>query len=695
MRQIGFRLAPLLICLLLFGCQFKVKDGLNWDQNLVAPIIKSRVGLAELLKDTSLVKTDPDNFITVVYRDTLIDLSLSDYLVVPDTSYAAKITLNSITLATDTLVQDITMQQITDELCLQGQTIFCNLQPGSFIPFVPPFTFNSTTDQTIDASQFFEEADLIAGEMVVQIENHLPINISEVIYHLRNNGQYHDTLVKDTVGPIAPGQMVESVSDLSGKTVESQMAARLERITSPGGPGFTYDPNDYLRVRIIVRGLRASRATAVFPAQRVIDDKSRINYIFDNGVEITKIKSKTGHLRLDAYSTLQDTIAFTYALPTAIKNGQAVLVQDRLVPGGNGAEAHIDLELVDYYIDMTLNGDSVNLFPYHLTGDLLYSGNLNTMDLTDSIDLTYGLEGIVPSYIEGYLGQSTVEFADSLKLAFFNNIIGGDLFLQNPKVKLTIQNSIGVDGQLTVRQLQAINHRKGQSLSLTGALMNSPTEIRGPRLPNVGQTVTTEVELKPSNSNIRDFLGVLPDELRFDMEVLVNQNGNPELHDNFATDESRLAAFLDIEVPLHLQASQLIIVDTLDMDLSDATLPKGVESGQLKLVLENGFPIRGYAQVLFVDHTGAVFDSLFNQLGNGHYFQGGHVDANGIVDEPGSSVLVAQLDQAKFTRLKQMGAKAIVRFNLTTFPFNQSLKLYSTYGIDFRLVGDFIYHVGS
>lgn len=685
----------LLCCVSLFGCQFKVKDGLSWDQNLVAPIIKSRVGLGELLKDSSLVHTDGNNFITIVYRDTLIDLALSDYLVVPDTSYAAKISLSSITLATDTLVQDITMQQIADELCAQGNTIFCNLSPGTFFPIAPPFTFNSTTDQTIDASQFFEEADLIAGEMVVQIENHLPLNISEAIYYLRNNGQLQNELVRDTVGPINPGQTVQSVADLSGKTVESQLAARLEEITSPGGPGFLYNPADYLRIRIIVQGLKASRATAVFPAQRVIDDKSRINYIFDNGVEITKIKSKTGHLILDATSTLQDTIAFTYALPTAIKDGRAVLVEDRLVPGPNGAQAHIDLELVDYYIDMTLNGDSVNLFPYHLTGDLLYSGNLNTMDLSDSIDITYGLEGIVPAYIEGYLGRSEMAFADSLKLAFFNNIVGGDLFLQNPKVKLTVQNSIGVDGQLNVRQLEAVNHRSGESLSLTGALMNGPTEIRGPRLPNVGQTITTAVEIKPSNSNIREFLGVLPDELRFDMDVLVNQNGNPELHDNFATDQSRLSAFLDIEVPLNLRASFLTIVDTLDMNLSDITLPKDVESGYLKLVLQNGFPIAGHAQVLFMDHNGAVFDSLFHGTWYGAAFPGGNVDANGIVVGAGSGVLSAGMDQAQFSRLKQMGAKAIVRFMLTTLPQNRSLKLYSTYGIDFHLVGDFNYHIGT
>ncbi|MEY3444398.1 MAG: hypothetical protein RLZZ519_2679, partial [Bacteroidota bacterium] len=473
MQKRPFLLLLLLLCLLVPACKYKLDDGLNWDQNLVAPILKSRIGLTDALTDSSLVNINNDQSITLVFRDTLVNIALSDYLVVPDTSYSAKITLDSISLATDTLVQDITMQQIADELCSQGQTFFCNLALGTpFLFGIPPISNVSAPAQNINASQFFQEADLISGWMVVELENQLPMDINSASFHLRNNGQYQDTLVKDTIYNILRGTTVSTAASLAGKTVESIMAAQLENISTAQAPPFNYDPNQYLRIRIIVHSLRASRATAVFPAQRVIDDYSRINYRFDNGVEITKIKSKTGHLILNAISTLQDTIDFSYALPTAIKNGQSVLINDRLVPGPNGGTANIDLELADYYIDMTLNGDSVNLFPYHLIGDMLYSGRLNTMDLQDSINISYGLQGIVPSYIEGYLGQSSFNFADSLKFDFFNAILGGDMDLVNPKVTLSIRNSIGVDAKLIVQRLEAINHRKNQTVALTGALMS-------------------------------------------------------------------------------------------------------------------------------------------------------------------------------------------------------------------------------
>jgi hypothetical protein len=520
------------------------------------------------------------------------------------------------------------------------------------------------------------------------------MDIDSARFYLRNNGQLTNILVQKTMYNIDVGTTVKDSADLAGKTVESNMVAKLENISTAACGPFAYDPAAYLRVRIIVHSLHASRATAIFPTQRVLDDYSRINYQFGNGVEITKLKSKTGHLILDAVSTLQDTIAFQYALPTAIKNGQSVLIEDRLVPGPTGAQAHVDLELVDYYIDMTLNGDSVNLFPYHLIGDLLYSGVQHTMDLTDSIDVTYGLVGIVPSYIEGYLGETSFNFRDTINFDFFNSIVDGIVELKNPKVTLNLHNSIGVDGELEVHHMQAINHRTHQTVGLTGQLMNGGAEVRGPHLPNVGQSISTEIQLNNSNSNIRDFMSALPDEIQFDMDVHVNKNGNPALRDNFATDKSALSAFLDVEVPLDGYAMNLVLMDTMALNLSDAALPKGIRQGKLKLVVENQFPMAGYAQVLFQDASGTVFDSLFTENNGFAYFPPGNVNQNGYVDVPAQGTLVATFDETRFNAIKQYGKRAIVRFRITTHPLLQHVKIYSTYGIDFHLVGDFNYHVG-
>ena len=217
----NYFLFVLLLVLVGASCKWKAKDGLNWDQNLVAPIVKSRIGLGDAIKDASFVQTNSDNSITVVFRDTLVSLKLEDYLVVPDTAYGAKITLSTIALATDTLTQDITMGQILRQLCDQGQSIACSLyaQQGQTIFLIPALSNLSSDDVPIDASQFFDEADLLTGWMVVEVENRLPLDIGSVTFHLRNAGLLSDTLVRKTMLNINSGQTKRDSADLAGKTV--------------------------------------------------------------------------------------------------------------------------------------------------------------------------------------------------------------------------------------------------------------------------------------------------------------------------------------------------------------------------------------------------------------------------------------------------------------------------------------------
>ena len=697
MRRLSVIAALLLF--VLASCKFKAKDRPNWDTDLTAPLLKSRVTLADVLSDSSsnLIENS-DNSLTVVYRDTVVDLRLADYLVVPDTSFGTKVTLDSLSLSTDTLTQDITLGQIARQLEAQGNPIGTQIinNHGGTLFFMPPINDLSSDDIDIDASQFFTEADLISGWMVVEVDNQLPVDITSVTFHLRNNSMTHtDTLVQKTIAPIPKGVAKKDSADLSGKTVVSQMAGKLEDIDVAGGTNIPIDTNDYIRMRVIVRDLGASSATAVFPAQTVLDDNSRIKYDFGSDLAITRMQVAKGDLRLQAVSTIQDTIEFTYTLPTAIANGQPVVVVDRLIPDtiSGIAEADITFDLTDYYIDLTVNSDSVNLFPYQLVGNLLYSGRLNTMDLNDSIDVFYGLFDIEPSYIEGYLGRDTFDFSESLDFDFFNSILGGTIDLKEPKVDLTFTNSIGVDGELTINTLEAYNSRTGQTVALTGDVMNNGAEIRGPRLPNVGATVTSQINLNKSNSNIKEFMSLLPDRLDFDMSVLVNKNGNPALRDNFATNESRISAFLDLEVPLEGVANQLTLQDTVAVNITEATLPDGVVDGNIKLIVANYFPFDADVQIYFYDAGGAVFDSLFAD-GMVTVPGGFPNQTTGYVDEPGRETLSTHFDQARLDDLRLKATEAIIRFEVSTKPDGKAVKLYTTYGIDFHLVGDFRYTVG-
>ncbi len=693
----NYLLVPLFLLLILTSCRFKPREGLNWEQNLVAPLVKSRISIEDILTDSSVVHVNPDNSMQIVYRNTLTELFLSDYLVVPDTSVGSKITLDSLSLATDTLEQDLTLGQMARALKENGDPAgdFILNNHGNTIPWFQDIVGQSSPDIEIDASAFFEEADLISGQMVVEIINNLPVSISNVVFNLRNDTIAFDTLVRKTIAVIPPNTTAVESASLAGKTVYSKMAAQLENLdlTAPLFQPIPIDTNDYVRFRIIVKDLSASRATAVFPAQRVLDDFGRIRYDFGDDLAITRLKVGSGELRIRAFSTIQDTIQFSYKLPTAIKDGLPVSVQERLIPDpvADTAGANIVFDLEDYYIDLTVNGDSTNLFPYHLTGDLIYSGVKQTMDLSDSIDLFYGLFEIKPSYIEGYLGKQLFAFDDSVELDFFDAIQGGSIALEKPEVTLTILNSIGVDGELKINSLNGHNSRTGQTVALTGAAVTTPVEVLGPRLPNVGQALLTKIDFNSGNSNINDLLNLLPDRIDFNMDVEVNKYGNPGLLDNFATNESRFSAFLDMQVPLHGIADQLILQDTVVVNISEGTMPEGIEGGELNLIVSNDFPFEAAVQMYFRDAVGNIIDSLFTS-GN-QVVPAGQVDQNGIVQAPGESTIFAGFDKERLDQIRLRSTEAIIRFSLSTKPDNTPVKIYTSYGIDFHLVGDFIYNV--
>ena len=132
--------------------------------------------------------------------------------------------------------------------------------------------------------------------------------------------------------------------------------------------------------------------------------------------------------------------------------------------------------------------------------------------------------------------------------------------------------------------------------------------------------------------------------------------------------------------------------DTLPFNMQSVKIPESLERGTLYLTVSNEFPLDATVQVLLLDAQGTVFDSLVYPSAT---ILAGRINANGYVDAPTSSVVPINFDQPKLTSWKQRAKQAIVRFYLYTSPVGQPVKIYNTYGIDFRLVGNAVHHVGT
>ncbi|MCB9235805.1 MAG: hypothetical protein H6581_29425 [Bacteroidia bacterium] len=697
------RILLILLAVLTFtSCRFRPDDRPSWDADYIAPLLHSNMSLADAIKDTNFIQTNPDNSLTLVYRDTVVNFVLGDFLQVPDTSLEMKITLDSLRLSTDSITERITLGRLATEAGLGA--LFGQYDSG-YTPSwlnIPGVQGVSGSPIEINASNFFQEAHLLQGYMDIIIDNQLPVNVDSVRFSLKNKGLYGNTdVIANILIPHIPkGTKSDTTINLAGKTVESLMEAQLLNLNTDTLYGHTYidTAGQHVDVKVVVRDLGASRATAVFPGQTVVNFTNAGNYDFGPEIKLTSMKIKSGRLKVEAVHSIMDTIQFTYSLPTAVKDGEYVKIITRLDPApdtNTSVSSTEELQLAGYSLNLTGgSGEFTNKFPQNLKGDLLYSGNLVTMDLQDSITVFYGLLDIIPSYAQGYFGRDTIYFKESVKFDFFKSIQSGTLDLKNPSLQLSFANSLGVDGEVVLNKVKAYNTRSGQTIDLIGDEINDPITIPGPRLPNVGQVISTNVNLNKENSNIQTFLSSLPDSIAFDLQVNANSTRDPNKLDNFATDKSAISAIMDVAVPLYGVADQLTLESNMDLDISEATLADNVNDGRLDLIASNYFPFEATAQIYFHNDKGHVIDSLFHDNDN-PTLQAGIVGPDGIVTEPSKSKIGSWFNQDRIFNIRTRATNATVRFSLSTKPANQAVKIYSTYKIEFTLVGDFNYKVGG
>lgn len=694
----------LVLAVLLIGsCRYKIDDRPNWDADYIAPLLKSSVTLEDALQDSSMVEVNPDNSLTLVLRDTVVNFKLVDLIEVPDTNLQFTVTLDSIQLTTDSLIQRMTLGTLSKQAGFEAIWLLVPGGKGNLPNWAQiDAQKNISSDPIeIDASQFFQQATLIGGFMDIAITNELPTDLDSVVFSLRNKGLYGntDTVVKVVIPFIPKFTTYDTAIFMGGgKKVESLMEGQLINLNSDTIHGGTYvdSSGQYIELKITMRDLGASDATAVFPEQSVINAKGVGEYVFGNDIQLTRLGIREGTLHVEAINTIQNPIKFTFRIPAARKGGQIVSVISNLpkAPPGDTSMVLKNIDLSGNTIDLTLKGDSVNRFRQFLVGDLQYTGELVTMTLQDSIRVFYGLIDIIPEYVEGYLGKHTFEFQEGLLFDFFNSVTGGTLDLKNPSMKLSFANSVGIDGELQIREVTGYNTRDNTSVTLTGNPISGSIDIPGPKLPNVGQTITSSVELNKQNSNIKDLINLLPDSMYFDMQVLGNHRANPLDLNNFATGESGIAAVMDLEIPLHGMANNLTLETESDLNISDANISDDVKEGGLNLIVENYFPFEADIQVYFYDNAKNIVDSLFLASDNS-VIGAGIADQSGLVTTPTKAELGSYFNSNRMDQLKMKSTSAKIKFKLNTRPSNQDVKVYSNYRIDFRLVGDFKYQVGG
>jgi hypothetical protein len=680
------------------ACRLNPIEGLQWDTDVLAPVAYSRVNAFDALSDSGYVETDGDNLIYLAIRDTIASENLADYIEFPDTFLNIGISLDTLQLDSDTISQSITLQEVAEQLSAEGNFIGDILlaSDGQSIGFVPGIPGLGSGPLAVDASDFFEFAELESGQMVLTITNEFPVALDSVIFEIRNTTNPDPAIIADTFYFIPSGSFVTETYDLAGKQIESSLVAELVNLNTVAAGSTLVDLNDYIEISLVAENLRAKTATAIFPNQDFLDTIRTTAYNFGSEfgeVELTKLVVESGRIVAESKSTVEDTILFSYRLPAATNRaGEIPGVSIKLDPapvGGISTETN-EANLEGFVVDLTAGGQGFNLLQEQITVSMLSSGQLITLDQSDSVTVSFGLVDIVPTYVEGYIGTYSFTFEGREALDFFENLNVEKIRFAQARAEIIFSNSVGVDAQLIVKEFTAHQRASNTSVKLTGTpLVAGPFFIAGANLPDTNLAAQTPLSFEPDNSNIVNFINVLPDEISYDLEVVANHNGKPGVWDNFATSNSQISAILDFQLPLDGVIGGLVLVDSVELNLAEFPDLSTISEGTLRLILENRFPVEVQVSAIIYDEN---WDEVF-RLSDDASLAPGLPNDQGYVESATQSVIETAVTVGEVEKIFEEGKRLVFRFRVDTRPDGEDVKIYADYDIVSRLVSEFRFRV--
>ena len=664
--------------LLVSSCK---RNPVSWDVDQTVPLFHSSFSLNDI--DTKYLKYGvSDTGYRLEYENLLYSYRIND-LQVSDTGIDASFNLRKLRLNDQEINNTVTLGQINPLFnLLNGQKADIPAQEQSDL---------EPTD--IDASDFFETATLDTGYLDISITNDLPVNINLIVFELRNSND--NTLVaSDSFRniPKGGGKAVKTI-DLAGKTVTKNLKGSIKRLeTEASGGPVLIEADKGLTVTLGVRNLRPSYAVAAFPTQDVIDQDEGLTLDM-NGAEIKYFKVRSGRLRIKVVSTIQEDMSMLLSLPGTTKDGKA-FYQELSLPGPAGVGVATTEQIYDmtgYTLDFRGKNpdvtDTVNTFHQILRVTLDSSGRKLAVGLSDSIRLEYRLEGMKPEYAIGYLGNTLSRTGlDTTNFDLFKGL-DGDLTFKDVKLDFIFRNSIGAEGRLKLHHLKGQNIFNGRSQILDADPLKDYVLVGKPEFKRDAYTETS-FSLGTSNSNIKEFLEVLPQKLEYDLETEVSPGGNVNNYQDFVFDNSRMDVIMRLDVPISFAFGGLTLRDTQAVNFAELGDMTRLKSATLFLDMTNYFP-------LDFDLDFQLFDKNFNSLG---YFDispdggvaRGNYDANGFVVKPSETPLRIKLPREKVGALVKTQYIGIVMKVKGT---GQMQKIYGNSKLDMRAKVQFEYEM--
>ncbi|MEO6189006.1 MAG: hypothetical protein ABIO44_00215, partial [Saprospiraceae bacterium] len=557
----------------LWSCR---KDNPRWDVGILTPLIKSSFSIKDLIGD-STVQSDSAHLVHLIFNRSLYNINVDSFIAISDTTIAKSFAIDSLKLFNININYPLTLGAIALQSGTVGALIIAlngNVFP---IPAIGPLSIPKIN---LNIDTLFTSMTLDDGKIEISFENNLPVDITDLKFELRNTS--NNNLIAVGNFPLIKSKTTESQTySLAGQTIGAKISAEVLSFSSPGSNNVPVliDTSNSIIAKLKVYDLRPNKATAIWPAQNIIEQYLDFN-LNDLKVQLKFAKIKSGTIYLKLRSTIDDTLRFKYNLPDAVKNGQGFQIVKNLLPGtpANPSDIYEEYDFAGY--DWTLSGsnkDTFNATPNTIIVSIDSTGIQKTYSKADYIIVELGFKNLKPAYALGYLGNQIFDFGPStVDLDFFKDL-NGNVAFEDIGMNVNVENNIGADVEFRVKEIKTSNTRNGNEIKLNSTIFNQPISI--PRAKdNMGfpPVISSKINinLDKTNSNINACFNILPDKLNYALQLVTNPLGNTSNFKDFIYDGKLLNIDFNLDVPMHFSAKGLVLEKTLEFKSENLDLER-------------------------------------------------------------------------------------------------------------------------
>ncbi len=445
-------------------------------------------------------------------------------------------------------------------------------------------------------------------------------------------------------------------------------------------------------------------STGTYPPGYLFTSQNTTTSYQLGAVQLMNCILKNGKMLLAVKNDITQPLDLRVILPCATKNSQ-ILDSTFIVPAAPSftiaSRDTFSIDLSNYTIDLRgplYNRVNTLTIQYSIKVSTTATASANITMFSDSVGLNMTLTGIVPEYVRGYFGNQTLRAGpDETATGIFDLITSGSFGLDSLKMELELENYVGMDARMQINSLWSRNAQTGQMVTMTAPVIgqtynfNRATYSYG-NPPSIPSRFT--IQLDNSNSNLRAMIENQPDFMGYDISVETNPLGNVSGSNDFYYNNWGLNAKMHVLMPLSFHASQLTLLDTLDVDLTAVEDPQAVGDAALTVYAQNGFPFEAQIQLYLLDAAGNITDMIVASpgiiaqaplLNNGSYFT-----SSGTTP----SVLNIPLTAAQSQRLLG-SSKVLTRIVFDTNSAPDYVRIRNTDRFDVRITADFNYTFGN